>query len=184
MSCSHSHRSPKGRAGDLGHGSRGSGTECPRDQGTRGAKRYRSLHCSANSFTGHLKAVWPEMSGSVFDSAKLGPKTLLDRRGSSCSAGCTTNQPRRTILRPFRGANKIRPDCCQVPSFWVFRFFALVCLRSRGPSGRPPGRPTDGPGGPSGCLPKLYEFIGLGGSHGHKPYNFYKVWWQPWPHNL
>ncbi len=35
-------------------------------------------------------------------SAKLGPKTPLERRGSSCSAGCTKNQPRRPILRPFR----------------------------------------------------------------------------------
>ncbi len=35
--------------------------------------------------------------------AKLGPKTPLERRGSSCSAGCTKNQPRRPILRPFRG---------------------------------------------------------------------------------
>ncbi len=157
MSCSHSHRSPKGRAGDLGRGSRGSGTECPRDQGTRGAKRYRSLHCSVNSFTGYLKAVWPEISGSVFDpcSAKLGPKTLLDRRGSSCSAGCTKDQPRRTILRPLRGANKIRPDCLQVPSFGVFRFFALVCLRSRGPSGRPPEGPRMALGDLPGASPNF-----------------------------
>ncbi len=32
-------------------------------------------------------------------SANLGPKTPLERRGSSCSAGCTQNQPRRRILR-------------------------------------------------------------------------------------
>ncbi len=36
-------------------------------------------------------------------SAKLGPKTPLERRGSSCSAGCSKNQPPRPILRPFRG---------------------------------------------------------------------------------
>ncbi len=36
-------------------------------------------------------------------SAKLGPQTPLERRGSSCRAGCTKNQPRRPILRPFRG---------------------------------------------------------------------------------
>ncbi len=43
------------------------------------------------------------ISGSAFGrfSAKLGPKTPLDRRGSSCSAGCTKNQPRRPILRPI-----------------------------------------------------------------------------------
>ncbi len=37
--------------------------------------------------------------------AKLGPKTPPERRGSSCSAGCSTNQPRRPILRPFRGGS-------------------------------------------------------------------------------
>ena len=36
-------------------------------------------------------------------SAKLGPKTSLERRGSSCSADCTKNQPPRPILIPFRG---------------------------------------------------------------------------------
>jgi hypothetical protein len=58
--------------------------------------------------TGYLKAVWPEIFGSVFGrfSAKLGPKTPLERRGSSCSAGCTKNQPGRPILRPFRGSKK------------------------------------------------------------------------------
>jgi hypothetical protein len=56
----------------------------------------------------NLKAVWPGIFGSVFDrfSAKLGPKAPLDRRGSSCSAGCTKNQPGRPILKPFRGAKK------------------------------------------------------------------------------
>ncbi len=67
---------------------------------------------------GYLKAVCPQIVGSVFGrfSAKLGPQTPLDRRGSSCSAGCTKNQPGRPILRPFHGANKFRPDCLQVPS--------------------------------------------------------------------
>ena len=53
------------------------------------------------AFTGYLKAVWPEICGSVFGrfSAKLGPKTPLDRRGSSCSADRTKHQPRRPILR-------------------------------------------------------------------------------------
>ncbi len=43
-----------------------------------------------------------ELFGPVFCrfSAKLGPQTPLDRRGSSCSAGCTKNQPRRPMLRP------------------------------------------------------------------------------------
>jgi hypothetical protein len=34
--------------------------------------------------------------------AKLGPTTPLERRGSSCSAGWTQNQPRRPILKRFR----------------------------------------------------------------------------------
>ncbi len=38
-------------------------------------------------------------------SANLGPKTPLERRGSSCSAGCTKSQPRTPILRPFRGTS-------------------------------------------------------------------------------
>ena len=34
-------------------------------------------------------------------SAKLGPETLLDRRGSSYSAGCDKNEPRRPIQNKF-----------------------------------------------------------------------------------
>ncbi len=41
-------------------------------------------------------------------SAKLGPKTFLERRGSSCSAGCTKNHPPRPFIRPFRDAKKCR----------------------------------------------------------------------------
>ncbi len=56
--------------------------------------------------------------GPVFGrfSSKLGPKTLLERQGSSCGAGRTKNQPGRPIVRPFRGTEKFRPDCLQVPS--------------------------------------------------------------------
>ena len=42
-------------------------------------------------------------------------KAPLERRGSSCSADCTKNQPGRPILRPCRGAKQIRPECLQVP---------------------------------------------------------------------
>ncbi len=35
-------------------------------------------------------------------SAKLGPETPLDRRGSSCSAGWTKNQAVKPIRMPFR----------------------------------------------------------------------------------
>ncbi len=44
-------------------------------------------------------------------SAKLGPKTPLERRGSSCSAGCTKNQPPRPILRAFRGNSEFGIQC-------------------------------------------------------------------------
>ena len=62
----------------------------------------------AGPLAGYLKAVWPEISGSVFGrfSAKLGPQTPLERRVSSCSAGCTKNQPGTPILRPLRGTKK------------------------------------------------------------------------------
>ncbi len=75
------------------------------------------VHDPPNVLTGYLKAVWPEICGSVFGpcSAKLGPKTPLERRGSSCSAGCTKNQPGRPMLRPLRDAKKFWPDCLQVP---------------------------------------------------------------------
>ena len=66
---------------------------------------FEFTNFSVHTEPGYLKAVWPEIIGPVFGqfSAKLGPKTPLERRGSSCSAGCTKNQPRRPILRPFRG---------------------------------------------------------------------------------
>ena len=44
-----------------------------------------------------LTAIQPEICEPIFGqfSAKLGSRTPLDRRGSSCSAGgCTANQPR------------------------------------------------------------------------------------------
>ncbi len=40
----------------------------------------------------------------------LAPKTPPEGRGSSCSAGCTKNQPRRPILRPFRGSSEFTPS--------------------------------------------------------------------------
>ncbi len=85
--------------------------------------------------TRYLKAVWPEIFGSVFGrfSDKLGPKTPLERRGSSCSAGCTKNQPGRPIPRPFHGSPKIPPGCLQVPP-----------TSKEGRKGRgPPHRPTN-----------------------------------------
>ena len=67
-------------------------------------------------------------------SAKLGPKTPLERRGSSCSAGCIKNQPRRwsspktgnrvpcscracvrSSARGVRGYLALAPDPCPAP---------------------------------------------------------------------
>ena len=43
-------------------------------------------------------------------------KAPPERRGSSCSAGCTQTQPGKPIIRPFRGAKQTRPECLQVPT--------------------------------------------------------------------
>ncbi len=63
------------------------------------------LHCSVNLAVHWQFGIRIFRFFLVFGrfSAKLGPKTPLERRGSSCSAGCTKNQPPRPILRPFRG---------------------------------------------------------------------------------
>ena len=62
------------------------------------------------SWAEYLKAACPEICGSVFGrlSAKRGPQTSLERRGSYCSAGCTKTQPRRPILKTCRGDKNIR----------------------------------------------------------------------------
>ena len=64
---------------------------------------------------------------------RMRPRTPLERRGSSCSAGCTKNQPRRPILRPFCGPKQFRPDCLQVPSqrdlHWQFGILFFACFR-------------------------------------------------------
>ncbi len=73
-----------------------------------GEKRTSDISCL---FLGYLT----EISGRF--SAKLGPKTPLERHGSSCSAVCTKIQPGRQIRRPFRGTKKLPPDCLQLPSF-------------------------------------------------------------------
>ncbi len=97
-----------------------------------------SLQCSQ---LGTCRQSGRKFSGSIFGrfSAKLGPQTPLDRRGSSCSAGCTKNQPGRPILRPFRGA---RPDCLQVPRSSEFLGF-LGDLKSP-ILGRFPAQPARG----------------------------------------
>jgi len=68
---------------------------------------------------GYLKAVWLKIFGPVFLGFRpeIDPKTFLDRRGLPGTSICTKNQPRRPILKPFRGTQKLPPDCLQVPSW-------------------------------------------------------------------
>ena len=67
--------------------------------------------------SGYLKAVWLKIFGPVFRGFRpeIDPGTPLDRRGLPGTSICTKNQPRRPILRPFRGTQKLPPDCLQVP---------------------------------------------------------------------
>ncbi len=85
---------------------------------------------------GYLIAVWPDMFGSVFGpfAAKLGPKIRLDRRGSSCSAGYTKNQPSKLILRTIRGTNVFRSGqtAFRYPGWPTIEKFAILRgVRSR-----------------------------------------------------
>ena len=66
---------------------------------------------------GYLKAVWLKTVGPVLRGFRpeIDPGTPLDRRGLPGTSICTKNQPRRLILRPFRGTQKLPPDCLQVP---------------------------------------------------------------------
>ncbi len=65
----------------------------------------------------YLKAVWPEIFGSVFGrfSAKLGPPTPLKGRGSSCRAGCAIHRPGKPILRPLCGAKNFGQTAFRYP---------------------------------------------------------------------
>jgi len=59
------------------------------------------------------------MAGNVRVGVRSGfgqtlPQKPLERWGSSCSASCTKNQPRRPNPRPLRGTKQIRPDCLQI----------------------------------------------------------------------
>ena len=48
-------------------------------------------------------------------SGRTWPRTPFKRIGPDCGTERTRNQPRRPILRPFRGTQKLPPDCLQVP---------------------------------------------------------------------
>ncbi len=70
----------------------------------------RSLGLSCGSLQASGLREVPEDSMFGRFSAKLNPKTPLDRRGSSYNSGCTTNQPRRLILKPFPDDAWVLPD--------------------------------------------------------------------------
>jgi len=67
------------------------------------------------------------------------PGTPLDRRGHPRTLISTKNQTRRTILRPFRGDEKLPPDCLQAPRRWAC-FFVVGCFKGHLKQGLPPPR--------------------------------------------
>ncbi len=75
-------------------------------------------------------------------SAKLGPETPPDRRGSSCSAGCTTNLLRRQLLRPFRRHVLVLPDSRLHDELW--QALGMKGARDR-PFGSTRARPASKP---------------------------------------
>ena len=80
----------------------------------------------------------PQNKTPNFDrvSAKLGPETPLDRWGSACSAGCTANQPRRPIIRPFCGYVFSSTDSGLPAKVW----YPMLCNNVAGPEIGRPGR--------------------------------------------
>ena len=61
---------------------------------------------------------------------EIDPGPPLDRWGSPGTSICTKNQPRRPILRPFRGTRKLPPDCLQVPrKLKIFKWWRIYVLR-------------------------------------------------------
>ncbi len=75
----------------------------------------------------------------------LAPKPVKLGRGSSCNAGCTENQPGRSILRPFRGPKNSGQIAFRYPGssdtcvrVWgcdpgiAYRAFCGGCVRSQG----------------------------------------------------
>ena len=100
-----------------------------------------SLSGLASLVCGYLKVAWPEICGPIFGRCSVTnnwPQTHLDRRGSSCSADCTKTQPGRQILRPVRGASKLRPTafrypvCAVVIGSFVFLSAAFLVARPAG----------------------------------------------------
>jgi len=91
-----------------------------------------------NQFLDEISKRRLEFVGPVFleVSAETDPGTPLDRRGPPRKSISTKNQPRRLILRPFRGKRKLLPDCLQVPRLREVpqrQAVGLQCLLQRWP---------------------------------------------------
>ncbi len=59
--------------------------------------------------------------------AKLGPESPLDRRGPHFSAGCTKNQIRKPVLKPFCGHVLVLPDSRLHAKVWRDRRLGTQC---------------------------------------------------------
>ena len=81
--------------------------------------------------TGHVKAVWPEISRQIFQgfSAEAEPPRSQWPPRTSIS---TKNQPRGPMLRPNGDERKIPPDCLQAPKPRIV-FIAFLGPRIEGP---------------------------------------------------
>ncbi len=77
---------------------------------TRTASICRSAWVPECSPAGDFRVVFLGLS------AKLGPRTPLDRRGSPCNSICMQHQHRRPIIRSVCDEQKLPTDCLQVPS--------------------------------------------------------------------
>ncbi len=105
----------------------GIGLAGQRGAGCYGASMWSPLNLGDFRVESGVREV-PE--GSILDrfSAELCPEIPLDRRGSSYSACCTKNQPRRPCLRPFRGDARVLSASKLHTKVWQFQ----------GPPDRPP----------------------------------------------
>ena len=89
---------------------------------------------------------------------EIDPGHPLDRRGAPRTSICTSNPPRRPILMPFRGTQKLPPDCLQVPRLWLWLKDKETAFHMTpgGPPGRSPTKKTAfhmTPEGPPGRPP-------------------------------
>ena len=91
---------------------------CPRWSRPSPEKLDIETSTSSSKRARDLKAVWQVIFGLVFPGIfgrSRPPGLPPDRRGPPRTSISTKNQPRRRILRPNGGDQKIPPDCLQVP---------------------------------------------------------------------